>query len=124
MKTPREILLQRHRDAGARLDDIRKRVLAEELGDRVAAKAADGEKMSNGVAQLALRMWNELFWSCRRAWLVLAAAWVVIIMVNSTGTDDPPVQWAAHRGASGDIWALLIERQRLSAELLDTSPPR
>jgi hypothetical protein len=124
MKTPREVLLRHLQDTGARLDDIRKRVIAEELVDRVTAGAADGRKISSGFAQLALRIWNELFWSCRRAWLVLATAWVVIIAVNSTGSDEPSARWASHNGASGDIWALLVERQRLSAELMDSTPQR
>lgn len=124
MRTPREVLLRRHQDADARLDEIRNRVLAEELRNRVAVPVDNGGTMWSGGAQLALKLWNELFWSCRRAWLVLGVAWVVIFAVNMTGPDDSTNRWAAGGHGGGDIWALLVERQRLSAELMDSTPQR
>ena len=69
MKTPRDLLLNRHRPALPKLDVIRRTVLAEHVG----GPALPDEAPAGFLAQA----WFELFWSCRRAWIGLAAAWIL-----------------------------------------------
>lgn len=81
MKTPREILLARHRAAGARLDAVREAVLAQ-----LRSEAAQAPVRTVGLADfflhLAIAPWRELILPARRVWTSLAAVWAVLILVN------------------------------------------
>ena len=83
MKTPREVLLERHREAGPRLDEVRRKALAALQTARSAEKLeldrqAEGFKsriawrINGGVARwvpaMARKIWMELIWPSRRAW--------------------------------------------------------
>lgn len=87
MKTPREILLARHRAAEARLDAIRRTVVAGEL-NRPDAKAPSGFVF---VASLCVRcsntVWRELILPSRRIWVGLAAVWLLLVIVNVAGRN-------------------------------------
>src|SRR5580658_9319977 len=81
MKTPREILSERHRAVDGRLDALRREVVAEHvLGPRLAVKprAVAGA----GFSHVALTLWRELVLPCRRIWLGLGAAWLVIVAAH------------------------------------------
>lgn len=69
MKTPRELLLGRHESAVPRLDKIR-------------------HAMSEPGRSISRKLWEELILPVRRAWIGMAAAWMVVITLNLlTGTD-------------------------------------
>ncbi len=83
MKTPRQILLERHLSATAQLNAIRREVLATELGQgRVSA----GEPRRLVILQ---QLWRELVWPCRRAWGALAAAWAVLLILQLALVSSP-----------------------------------
>ncbi len=67
MKTPREILLNRHKNAEPSLDQIRREIVGR----------IDAPRRS-----IAETLWRELFVSARRGWICLAAGWVVVIALN------------------------------------------
>jgi hypothetical protein len=84
MKTPREILLKHHQAAEPRLDPIRREAI------RVAA---DVNRRSLPVRELTFAaavirpltlLWRELVLPARVAWVGIAAAWVVIGVLNLT----------------------------------------
>jgi hypothetical protein len=81
MKTPRDILLEQHRNQSPALDRIRRQVIAQELRD------------ASPTLLTTLRAWFTLN---RAAWGSLAAAWVAIITLNisANGGDksDVPVR--------------------------------
>lgn len=81
MKTPRELLLNRHRAAAPRLDAIRESVLAS-----VAREAAPPAPV-DAAATCCLTLWRELFLPCRRIWSGLAAVWLVLIALNLAQHD-------------------------------------
>lgn len=123
MKTPREILLERHQAAEEKLDALREEVLRRELQSGARPIREDHSKSGaqppgNWLAVL----WQQLIWPCRRAWLGLAAAWVCILTVNlvSNGQSAPPPLRAEK--ASPEVMALLHEQWRLRTELLETQP--
>ena len=123
MKIPREILLKRHPAVEGRLDAIRERVLAHELNCPAPNPTSVSPGLGLVLLRLPLRIWQELFWSCRRIWAGLAGAWLVMIAVNLLSLDEPSARLKTGRVAGQDVWALLVERERLLAELGETAPP-
>jgi len=87
MKTPREILLERHRAAVPKLDAIRREVVKE-----LNNQDAKTESFPFLFAPLRLccsnRIWSELIWPCRRVWSGLAAVWILIFAVNFSLHDN------------------------------------
>jgi len=80
MKTPRELLLDRHRQTNARLDAIRNEVVRAmgEQPDKVTPRQAID------IGFLAT-CWQELFVSCRRSWTGLGVAWALLVLIAATG---------------------------------------
>ena len=76
MKTPREILLQRHQAAEPKLDAIREKVVWE--GRRVAVP----ESKVTDKATLPTRHWREFFFSLRWHLAGMGAAWLLILVLN------------------------------------------
>jgi len=108
MRTPQELLLARHRAIEPKLDAIRKQVLAAALDSR---RSTFDSWLATG--------WRELFWSCRRAWLGLAAVWVVILALNFASADAPGVKTAAASAGAPDLIQAWKQRQQLVAELTE-----
>jgi hypothetical protein len=123
LKTPREILLARHRTVEPKLDAIR----------REAVKvAADVNRRKQPVRELtfaatlanAIRLsCLELIWPCRRIWAGLAAAWILIFTVNFSMRDPSPTVTQKSPPASEMIFAWQ-QQQRLMAELNGLPAPR
>jgi hypothetical protein len=121
MKTPREILLERHQAAAPKLDAIRREVVA---------VAADVNRRKQPVRELtfaatlanAIRLsFLELVWPCRRTWAGLAAVWIALFIFNVSQRDK--VELAARKLPPPSPEAILAWRQqeRLLAELIGSS---
>lgn len=113
MKTPREFLLDRHETVESKLDAIRRQVLRAELEPERPAPAPS--------AFWVAVLWQQLIWPCRRVWVGLAAAWLVIaaLQVLSNGVLSDSTARRASAPAP-EIMALLQEQRLLRAELLGT----
>jgi len=114
MKTPREVLLQRHREAEPALDDVRAEVLRTLTGQRrrdTRASAPGGERFLG-------TLWQELFVACRRYWMGLGAAWCVIVILAAAGAVDGSGNAVAASLSSEPMIQAMRERQRLRDELL------
>jgi hypothetical protein len=113
MKTPRELLLERHKAASPKLDALR------------AAALPDRRQPSTLNSQPA-PWWREWLWPCPRAWAALAAVWVVLFLVNSS--ERPSRTELARHSARPQMPApwLAEEQWRLMAELslLNEPPPK
>ncbi len=118
MKTPRDILLSRHRAAGPALDAIRERVLAGELGRRETA----GET-STEPGWLALA-WQQLVLPCRAVWAGLGVAWVVICLLWLATAEPARIAPSTAPRRNGDSRAQLKQQWLLRAELLDIATVR
>jgi uncharacterized membrane protein len=88
MKTPREILLERHRAAEPKLDAIRQATVAGVCDRRTPANVV-GEKWQSQTAATSILqlIWCELFFPSRRVWTVMAAVWLLIFAVNFSQRD-------------------------------------
>ena len=109
MKTPRELLLERHQAIEPRLDAIRREVLASRWEPAP----------SNGLA----RVWQELFWSCRRTWTGLAAVWVVLFLINLSQRDAASARLAPSQSPAETIMAFRDQEALLRELLADRIPP-
>jgi len=104
MRTPREILLERHQAANAKLDEARHKALAqlknEGFGVRQEAerhattptrsdvsKAVSPSRFAAAVQAL----WRELVLPRPHAWAGVAAIWIVILALKLSTHDGPPV---------------------------------
>ena len=116
MKTPREILFERHRRAEPKLDAVRRKALAA-AGSANKAHFNTHASFQSALAVLR-KAWLELIWPSRRAWAGMAALWLVVLAANlemkATSTTVPTVQSAHAR----ELARAFEEQQRLLAELL------
>jgi hypothetical protein len=121
MKTPREILLERHRAAETRLNAICS-VIVENMNHK------ESKRQSSFLASLFLRcsqnFWRELLWPSPWAWAGAAAAWVLIFALNFAASAGPDgVSMANTRPLPASVVEMaLAERQSLMTSLLDSSP--
>jgi hypothetical protein len=112
MKTPREILLERHGAAGPKLDAIRRKVVWE--GRRVAVpkfRVAD-------TATLPMLIWHELILPCRRVWAGLAAVWILIFVFNFSQRDPAELMARKSPPPSPEMILTFRQQERLLAELI------
>lgn len=117
MKTPREILLHRHQAADAKLNQIRRDVIAQM------------EKSSVTRAEwLPLRalhtLWRELIWPCRRTWAGLAEVWLVLLTLQLASRDPAAVAARKTPPPSPEVLMVLRQQQLLLAELVERAAPR
>ena len=112
MKTPREILLARHRSAEPQLDAVRERITER-------AGMHSEERPSRFIR--FVESCREFFRVPRIAWAGLATAWLVIVVLNVASSDAPQVNVtvaSASAKRSPEMLQALREQRRLFAELV------
>jgi hypothetical protein len=119
MKTPRELLLARHRVDAPDLDAIRATVLRTEL----ATPSAPAVSLNSSICGFLVQAWQELFWANRRAFAGLAAAWVTILAVNWHLTEAGGEPLAAQDLRTPSFFLWTEASARLLAETPDLTPP-
>jgi hypothetical protein len=107
MKTPREVLLSRHRNVEPKL---------ERMWSGIAARPAVAPY------QIPAVLWRELIWPSRRIWAGLACAWVVIIALNLASSEPAPPVASKPEPPSREKMRTLIEQRRMLAQLLGPLP--
>ena len=108
MKTPREILIQRHQDVAPKLDAIRHKVV--------------GSTRRSSILSWPILLWRELIWSSRRIWAGLAAVWLLLLAANVSSRDHSPA--SAMASASPEMILSFQQQERLLAELMGPDEPR
>ena len=117
MKTPRELLLERHRAQSAALDQIRERVIAQEFPEATATiSPADLIRLCAGALRRALGQ-HPMTWSS------LAAAWAVILALNLSARleVESPVASVTRAEAREVLEGMRAYRAQLAALLNDQS---
>lgn len=118
MKTPRQILFQKHESSVLKLDRLRAEVLRQQWARSAEPAPSRGRNL---IAVAAEKLWAELIWPCRRVWAGLAVVWIVLLGVQ---LDTPWSPEAAPRvTSSADLAAALEQRRQLLAELFRPPPP-
>ena len=122
MKTPRELILERHRTAEAQLEKIRPEDLAAyalgSLAQPVSERCATSW-LAWGVGEF----WRESLRPWRRAWLGMGALWLVILAVNMAGKNPHRNFLAAAPSPSPEVRTALREQKELMVQLLEPSGP-
>jgi hypothetical protein len=113
MKTPRELLLERHRQANPQLDALRDRAVAD-----MKVSRREGQSRFVRLAESC----REFLRIPRIAWAGIGAAWTVIIALNIASSEKPATPLvAAATGSpkrSPEILQALREQKRLFAEMV------
>jgi len=117
MKTPREILLQRHRATETRLDEIRRTAIAQL--ENPSRMRIDGLPL-----RALFTLWRELIWPCRRTWAGLAAVWLVLLTLQLASRDPAEAAARTTPPPSPEVLMVLRQQQLLLAELVERSESR
>ena len=112
MKTPREILLERHQMADRELASIQARVLARPAWPKI-------HEMPAFIFQ---KLWTELFHPLRFAWGGFAAVWLVLWIANFQLSDHLSVVVADAKHESPA--AILMARKEQEAVLTELIEPQ
>jgi hypothetical protein len=121
MKTPREILLEKHKVEEARLDKISEQVVAEHLATASHAKRLQPQVLSPMV--VAMKLWQELVWPCRRIWAGMAVVWVVVLVLCLGAREQKTAVTENAPPPTADVMMALKEQRQMMAQLLDAAPP-
>ena len=123
MKSPREILLERHQSAALKLDAIRQSAVAAVCDRRPAVDDADKRRSQTAATMIWHVFWRELILPSRRIWAGLAAVWILLLVTNVSLRDRSP--GAAMMSASGPEMILSFRQQeRLVNELIGPDETR
>jgi len=117
MKTPREILLERHRETQSKLDIIRETTVAA-VCDRRSVAASNLVRRSRTAAAMILPpIWRELIAPARRIWVGLAAVWLLILAANLNFHTNAPRMIVTTPPRSADLIMALREQKQMLVEL-------
>jgi hypothetical protein len=124
MKTPREIILERHQSAEAKLKLIRAADLA--AFTRTADSAASVEPQPTlSLSRVVEQIWQKVFWPWRRVWGGVGATWVVILGLGLAAGDMPRTASARPSRLDPEVLTVLHQQEQLLSQLLGTeAPPR
>jgi hypothetical protein len=111
MKTPREILLGRHKSIEPKLDELRHSAVAAVYYRRLLSQPAPG------ILQI---IWHELFLPSRRIWTGLAAVWIGILAVNFSMRDQSSMTMAK---STPEMVQTFKQREQLLAQLIGPIDP-
>jgi hypothetical protein len=111
MKTPRELLLEQHRQAASKLDAIRRETLA---------------SMEKTARERSPISWRDVWHSLRWHLAGLSAVWVFVLFLNLDTGRSPQMMAniAPAKIPSPQIIVVsLRENRRQLAEMIDSRPP-
>jgi hypothetical protein len=122
MKTPREVILERHQSAEAKLKAIRVEDLA--ACARSAVEASGERQATLSLSAIAGRLWQEMFSPWRRVWAGVAVTWVVILGLGLATGDMPRAASTGPRSANPEVLAVLQQQEQLLSQLLGREAPQ
>ncbi|HUZ06043.1 MAG TPA: hypothetical protein VMV89_01000 [Candidatus Paceibacterota bacterium] len=122
MKTPRDILMERHQTAAPKLDALRREVVAE-LNNKGTKEQSLLAAFVASLLRCPNKLWLELVWPCRRIWAGLAAIWVFIFAVNLS-QRDPSEMMAQKTPPSPEMILTFRQQEILLAELAGQNEPQ
>src|ERR1035438_7769634 len=121
MKTPRELILERHQPAEAKLKAIRAEDLAAHV--RSATQPSRQRPPAFDLSTAVVRFWQETFWPWRRAWIGMAAIWVFILGFSLGARETPHIASTKPPRPDAVALALLQEQKQLLTQLLGLDEP-
>jgi hypothetical protein len=116
MKTPREILLARHKAAEEKLDEIR-RTLISELNN----EGTKEQSLISWFLGCSQNFWRELILPKPQAWAAVAALWILIVALKLSTQETSPVA-SKKTALSPGVVAELKEQKAFFGELAGLPP--
>lgn len=116
MKTPREILLARHRSVEGRLDQIRQDIVGEVAKQATPSGARAAGREASSPAFVALKLWRELVQPSRGFWASLAIVWLVILGFHLGAGNDSNAAPRGRTPGGQELRAALEQRREWIAE--------
>jgi len=123
MKTPREILLNRHRSAGSKLDAVRETALAAAFPGAERDAKPPVEIRAPFAIRVAQVLWRKLFLPCRGIWAGLAAIWLVILVLNMPTGEKHPQLAIISSPPDKQVLAVLREQKEMLAQFIEPMVP-
>ena len=120
MKTPRDILFERHRGVVPKLDAIRHNAVAQ--ASRLSP-SEELEESKTGWKPVLRLLWCELIFPSRRVWAGLAAVWILIIAANVSLYSHSPAA-VARSSPTPELILAWRQQQWLLSDLLGPNEPR
>jgi hypothetical protein len=120
MRTPREILLHRHRAAEPKLEAISRAALAQLNAKQMPRQPP---ALVSWMLCLAGTFWREAIWPARRAWAGLAAAWLLILAANLDFRLGAPLTPLHLSPGSAGLALTIREQEQLITELTEAPQP-
>ena len=117
MKTLRETLFRRHDAADAKLDSLRREVVAQ-------LRVSPAPHREPLALHLAMAVWRELILPARRIWAGLAATWILLLIANTQISDAPRATAATQNNPPVELWRKFQEEKQLLAELAGLPEPK
>jgi hypothetical protein len=121
MKTPREILLERHQAAAPKLDLVRHAVVGK-LNNEATKEQSSQNIFISWLLGCSKNIWCELILPSRRIWAGLAAVWILIFAANFSLRDHSE-KAMAKASPSPEMMAAYRQQQELLAELIGQNEP-
>jgi hypothetical protein len=113
MKTPREVLLERHQPAERKLDLVRQKVISKALL-LATSETRQGAGMRRAWSSGLWTAWEQLVRPSRFIWAGIAAAWLVLAVANAA-MKEPSRGFGKN---SSMVLQTFVEQRKLLAELL------
>jgi len=123
MKTPRDLLFDRHRSADSKLDALRRSALA------ALARPSERESVRAPRSPGARASWGQLLRSIRWHLAGMSAAWLLVALLNIDHSPGPAANLARQNGPSPQqlLTALRENRRQLlewiQAPVSEAPPP-
>jgi hypothetical protein len=122
MKTPREVLSERHQAAEPKLDAIRRAVVGE-LNNNETKEQSWAAVLVSSFLGCPQKLWRELILPSRRIWAGMAATWLAMFIVNVSMRDNS--QTVAMKSSTPPELIMTFQQQeRLLAELTEPRETR
>jgi hypothetical protein len=121
MKTPREVLFERHWAARPKLDAIRQKIVGE-LNNKETKEQRFPKGAVFWLLDCSNTLWRELIFPSRRIWVGLAAVWILIFIANVSMRDQAGTAMAK-ASAPAEMAATFQQQQELLAQLIGPDEP-
>lgn len=111
MKTPRELLFEKHRAALPKLDAVREHALE--------TIHPTNDVSSRLFVAAGLKLWRELILPSRHFWTTAALAWVAVIAFNMAALDDSAPRLVNVKPISREAALALRAKEQELARFID-----
>ena len=124
MKTPREILLARHRTVEPKLDAIRREAVKAAADVNRRKQPVRELTFAAALASVIRLSFRELVWPCRRTWAALAAVWIALFIFNASQRDKSELAARKLPPPSPEMILTFRQQEKLLAELIGPNEPQ